>query len=142
MDEFRKIALFCGAILAGAWSDMLAFFGHSWRGLLKFFVPAALAFLVLWWKSTPSEQAEFSFYLKHTTISVLVSLGCALVIFIFKIPGAIYRLRPEESIDESFQILLGQGGSFVQPLQIGALIGALYRVRVVNTTADAIPGVI
>jgi hypothetical protein len=134
MDEFKNIVRFYGRCFGRARLDTLAFFGHTWRGVLKFLFPTALYLLLLERIAAPSERAEMLFHLKTVAASTVASLLCGSAVFLLNLIAAPYRVRMDGFVDQSFQLLFGPGGSYVQPQQYGTL----YRVGVRNATADPI----
>jgi hypothetical protein len=140
MDEFRKIVCFYLDCLRRALSDTLAVFDlKTWRSVLNLVAPAAVVVLRLWWISTASERAEFFYYLKTCAVSIAAILGWAVLIFVGKFLAAPYRLRMESFLAQSFQLLFGQVGPYVQP-QPG---GTLYRLGIRNlSTVNTIEEVV
>lgn len=120
-----------------AWSDTLAFFGYTWLGALKFLFPTIVGLLILSVLAAASERPELFFHVKTIAASLAASLICAFPIFFVNLIAAPYRVRMESFTDQSFQLLFGQGGPFVQPDPPWTL----YRLGVRNTTADSIEGV-
>jgi hypothetical protein len=137
-QEFKNIVVFYGMCFKRAWSDTLAFLGQNWRAILNLAVPAVIGIAVLRTILTPSEVHDFSFYLKTCYAAFVGSVIWGLAIYFGKLLAAPYRVRMERFTDQSFQLIFGQGGPFVQSLDAP---WTLYRLGVMNTTADSIEGV-
>ena len=128
MGEVKNIVSFWLDCIQKAFFDTLAVFDvRKWR-VLRHLIPAVVVLLVLWWTSSASEQPEFLYHLKTYVVFLTVTLAWAVVVFVWQLLAAPYRLKMERFITPAFQLLVGQIGPYVQPIENGTL----YRLGIRN----------